>query len=232
MLGQGNFGKEACASLVEAMTNEDKYGGLVVIMAGYQADMQSMLDTNEGLKSRFKRFIDFPDWHPSDCTKFFQSKAHANNFSIENHEQSVAIIEKGFKKLLPLKGWGNARDVARLYESVLENRAQRLSADRTSGVASLEKIFLKEDIALAMDTIVNARMGNGSAPRKASANADPFAELNKLYRMEKVKEKLQQLQNTYIVASHDDEDPPPLGHFGEYFTYLCVWGILLLIYTC
>ena len=59
-LGKGTYGSEACSTLVEAMTNTEKYGGIVIILAGYQSDMQSMLDTNQGLKSRFNRFIEFP----------------------------------------------------------------------------------------------------------------------------------------------------------------------------
>lgn len=213
-LGNGAFGSEACSSLVEAMTNEDKYGGLVIVMAGYHADMQSMLDTNQGLKSRFKRFVNFPDWQPSDCKDYFQSMASRKNFSFEDPEQSMVIVEKGFKKLLPLKGWGNARDVTEFYESVLENRAQRLSRMRADGCdASLDKVLSKDDIASAMEAMVNARMGAGGAVRKSDTNQDPFAELDKLYRMDKVKQKLQQLQNAYIVASQDGEDPPPLGHF-------------------
>ncbi len=109
-----------------------------------------------------------------------------------------------------------------LYESVSEYRAQRLHKDRAHGnETSLEKIYLKEDISIAMDAMISARMGTGGAQRKAGggggggggAHADPFAELNGLYRMDKVKEKLQQLQNTYIIANRDGEDPPPLGHF-------------------
>ncbi|KAL3783915.1 hypothetical protein ACHAW5_011038 [Stephanodiscus triporus] len=213
-LGKGAYGSEACAALVEAMTNDNKYGGLVIIIAGYHANIQSMLDTNQGLKSRFNRFIDFPDWHSSDCTKFFQSKICANNISLEEPEQSMAIIEKGFKTLLPLEGWGNARDVTKFYESVSEYRAQRLHEDRALGnEESLGKIYLKKDITLAFDAMISARMGTGGARMKADARGDPFAELNKLYRMEKVKEKLQQLQDTYIIANQDGEDPPPLGHF-------------------
>ena len=117
--------------------------------------------------------------------------------------------------MIPLKGWGNARDVTKFYESVSEHRAQRLSAERArDGDVSVERIFLKEDIAASMDSMVSARMGTGGTPRRrADTSADPFSKLNKLYRMERVKEKLQQLQNTYIVATQDGEDSPPLGHF-------------------
>lgn len=128
--------------------------------------------------------------------------ARTNNFVLEEPEQSMPIIEKGFKKLLPLKGWGNARDVSKLYESVCEYRAQRLRNDRAQGNETyLEKICLKEDITMAMDAMISAGMGTGGAHRKADTHADPFAELNQLYRVEKVKGKLQQLQNTYIIAN-------------------------------
>ena len=70
--------------------------------------------------------------------------ARTNNFVLEEPEQSMPIIEKGFKKLLPLKGWGNARDVSKLYESVCEYRAQRLRNDRAQGNETyLEKRAVK-----------------------------------------------------------------------------------------
>ena len=54
---------------------------------------------------------------------------------------------------------------------------------------------------MAMETLINALMGASGAPRKAGANVYPFAEINKLYRMEEMKQKLQQLQNTYVVTN-------------------------------
>ena len=38
------------------------FSGVVIIMAGYPGDMNKMLDTNPGLKSRFTHFIEFEDW--------------------------------------------------------------------------------------------------------------------------------------------------------------------------
>jgi SpoVK/Ycf46/Vps4 family AAA+-type ATPase len=216
-LGKGTFGSEACSTLVEAMTNDAKYGGLVIIMAGYQADIQTMLDTNQGLKSRFNRFIEFPDWEIKDCTAFFCDLAKGRNLSLQNHEYTFSLLHKGFSKLKPLKGWGNARDVVKLFESTLENRAMRLHQERCEDIDDAEgkKIIAESDVCAAIQSMVDARMGSSSTgiKRGDEEDDDPFAELDNLYRMDKVKEKLQQLKNTYLVAQQDGDDPPPLGHF-------------------
>ncbi len=80
-------------------------------------------------------------------------------------------------------------------------------------VHAVEKMFLLNDIRMAMNAMINARMGTGDVHRNADADADPFAQLNQLYGMERVRRKLKQLQNTYIVAKRDGEDQSPLGHF-------------------
>ncbi len=45
---------------------EDRRDDLVVIMAGYQKEMNAMLQVNPGLASRFNRFIDFPDYNANE----------------------------------------------------------------------------------------------------------------------------------------------------------------------
>ena len=213
-LGKGQFGSEACSTLVEAMTNDEKYGGVVIIMAGYQADMQSMLDTNQGLKSRFNRFIEFPDWEVTDCIDYFNVMINERNLTLQSYEQSINLLQKGFSKLKPLKGWGNARDVVKLFQIVLENRAMRLSQECSENDDEvMEKVITESDVSVSIKAMVDARMGSSGTKRQDDPNNDPFAELDKLYRMEEVKNKLQQLQNTYLVAQNDGEDPPPLGHF-------------------
>jgi len=209
-LGQGQFGKEACSALVAAMT-DPRYKSLVIIIAGYHADIAKMLDTNQGLKSRFAHHLEFPDWAPTDCASRFMEKARSCSFSFDDK-----VIEKillhGFEKLLPLKGWGNARDVEKLWTSSSQKRADRMAAggDRQSDERTLEV----EDVSTAMRELVDARMGSTrTAHTENDGSADPFAPLDKLYRMEHVKKKLKQLQNTYAVAKSEDEEQPPLGHF-------------------
>lgn len=51
-------------------------------MAGYPGDMNKMLDTNPGLKSRFTHFIEFEDWSAEDCLHLFRKRAARRKTSI------------------------------------------------------------------------------------------------------------------------------------------------------
>lgn len=51
---------EAIDTLVKYM--EDNRDDLVVILAGYSDEMESMMQSNPGLNTRFPTIIEFPDY--------------------------------------------------------------------------------------------------------------------------------------------------------------------------
>jgi len=61
---KNDFGLVAIDTLLARMENDRDR--LVVIIAGYRADLDKFLDTNQGLRSRFTRTIDFPSYKPSE----------------------------------------------------------------------------------------------------------------------------------------------------------------------
>jgi len=164
-----------------------------------------MLNANAGLKSRFTNYFDFPDWETEDCVSFFQMCADKEKF-----ELGGGVLEKlqdGCRVLRSLKGWGNGRDVKRLWSEAKDQRAERVY-DLDS--AELEKVLDVDDLEDAINSMIQARIPGASLPDK---NADPLAELDGLYRMETVKAKLERMQKSWTVARREGDEEPNLGHF-------------------
>ena len=147
------------------MTSPD-YKGLVIIIAGYPKDIDTMLDRNAGFKSRFTRFFDFHDWLASDALAYFLNQTAKENFELS--EEVHVEIKDGFEELRSLPGFGNGRDVKKVFNDVKTHRASRvINAPET------EKSIVASDIQLAFrDNLKNRQVVSG--PSMTSFSERPF----------------------------------------------------------
>lgn len=123
--GQGDYGKEAIATLIKRM--EDDRARLVVILAGYGSNMKEFLKSNIGLQSRFSRYIDFPDYSADELFEIFMLSAAKYEYKLtEAAQQQLRTI---FIKALNEKdaSFGNGRFVRNLFEKTIERQANRLA---------------------------------------------------------------------------------------------------------
>lgn len=123
--GQDSFGQEAIDTLLKRM--EDKRDSLVVIVAGYEEEMQRFIESNPGFKSRFNKYISFDDYKPEELIEIFVSIVKKNKY-IAN-EELILLLHSKFSDLYNArtKSFGNGRVVRNLFEKIVENQSNRLA---------------------------------------------------------------------------------------------------------
>lgn len=136
--GSSDFGPEAIATLIKMM--EDHRDRLVVIIAGYAEEIEELLNSNPGLKSRFKTKIDFPDYSAEELRDIFMQFCSDKNYLLTKEAKEKAAHL--FTKMAASKSeqFGNGRSVRNMFDRCVLNHARRLSARVTPSRKDLQTV--------------------------------------------------------------------------------------------
>ena len=140
--GEGDFGQEAIDTILKYM--EDCRDEFIVIVAGYPDLMEEFLDSNPGLRSRFNKFIHFPDYTPEELEAIFESTAAKNGYSIAEDVGTWLIGYYTAKLALHEPNFANARDVRNLFEKAVTRQAGRLADKKDVTKEELEVLTLAD----------------------------------------------------------------------------------------
>lgn len=122
--GSGDAGAEASGVLLKAM--EDKRTDFVVIMAGYEDNMNRLLASNEGFSSRIKYKIYFDDFTVEELVQIFkglmkQQVVDGEHYKIE--KSALTLITSHFEKERRVSGFGNARVIRNTWDGLMDIHA-------------------------------------------------------------------------------------------------------------
>ncbi|MFI6864181.1 AAA family ATPase [Streptomyces sp. NPDC050421] len=161
--GGDAFGKEALQVLLKRA--EDDRDRLVVVLAGYRAEMTELLQTNPGLISRFTTRVDFPSYSADELVLIARSvlAAHGDEpdaGALQALESLCsAIVDGGMADTV-----GNARFARELCQKASAHRDLRLYATHAESTPTRAEMVtvLAEDVAAAHEELMESHGGGSS----------------------------------------------------------------------
>ncbi len=210
-----DFGREVIEILVKEMSNGD--GDLAVIVAGYPKEMKYFIDSNPGLKSRFKLYFDFTDYLPQELSVIADYAAREKHIKLSDAAK-VKIDEKIVNAFRTRdKTFGNARFVFDLIEQAKMNLGLRIMEAKHPEQIPTEElaIVLAQDID-KISTTTNRILPN--IPVDAGLLNSSLAELDSLIGMPEIKARIHELVR--LVQFYKETGKNALNTFSLHTVFL------------
>ncbi|MDI5943386.1 AAA family ATPase, partial [Micromonospora sp. DH15] len=143
--GSGHdFGREAIDTLVKLM--EDHRDEVVVIVAGYEAEIEQFLAANAGLASRFSRRIHFAPYTADELVAIFEGIARAGGYDCPG--DTLTALRRHFEQVPHGRAFGNGRYARQVLDEAVTRQAGRLRGLTGPTVADL-RTLRAEDVTPA-----------------------------------------------------------------------------------
>ncbi len=160
-------------ALKTAKKIEEAKGGVLFIDEAYAL-------ANPGLKSRFNKYIEFPDYTIDELMGIFEMNCKKYDYEAEEDvlSQIRAMIVQ--RKLGSLENFANAREVRNLFEEIITNQARRVAAMESPSHEDMKKILIEDLVETAEEdaektarkTAGTETEGNGPESGEAEEPAD------------------------------------------------------------
>ena len=206
------FGTEAVQALLKRA--EDNREDLIIILAGYEKQMEGFLASNPGLASRFATRLKFPSYSPPEMLALAESALDRRGEALDPDARPVlwrTFEEVGRRRIADELGNG------RFVRSLLEKAGQARDVRVMTGPAEPGREDLitirATDLQQAYAELTSRLRGYEDTPTVEGA----IAELDELIGLEPVKAQVRaiaaQLRVAKLRDTHGLTSQPPARHF-------------------
>lgn len=165
-LSDNRFGQEAVAEMMNLLTQDKYRNKIIVILAGYDKDMNRLLSINPGFGSRFSEVLQFDHLAPEQCFRLLVRCLQEQKLDTSTIKDPADTDLLGlFQGLTTLPGWGNARDVQTIARSIFGSIMK--SKTRPPSLVVTDQIIQSE-----MDHMLSERKGRASDAENLSQTYD------------------------------------------------------------
>ncbi|MGP4023736.1 AAA family ATPase [Actinomadura sp. 3N407] len=212
------FGDEAVQTLLKRA--EDDRDNLVIILAGYDAQMAEFLDSNPGLASRFGTRVHFPSYRPSELLRIadYHTGLREDRLDPEARQRLAVRFEEVERRGI-VDELGNGRFVRTLTEAAARARDVRVvdavsASEGPSNPSADDLVTLRaEDVETAYAEVTERYRGYAETPTLDEA----LGSLDAMIGLEPVKRQVREIAAQLQVARmrHDQGlvTRPPTRHF-------------------
>jgi SpoVK/Ycf46/Vps4 family AAA+-type ATPase len=185
-----DFGKEVIEILLKEMS--DGKGDIAIIAAGYPKEMNTFVDSNPGLKSRFSQYFHFEDYMPDELYQIALYAAGQKQLTIAPDAQFYLQeqLTEAYRKRD--SSFGNARFVNAVIEEGKQDMGLRLMKSPDMNALT------KEDLStITLADLKNVFVSTEKRKLKLSVNEKELGlaleELNTLVGMDNIKQDVNEL---------------------------------------
>jgi SpoVK/Ycf46/Vps4 family AAA+-type ATPase len=206
------FGSEAVQALLTRA--EDDRDNLIIILAGYERQMESFLGSNPGLTSRFAVRVKFPGYTPAELLALADLAIERRSELLDPDARPVLwrlFEDVGRRRIID--ELGNGRFVRSLLEKAGQARDVRVMAGEAEPSPADLVTLRAGDLERAFGELTTRFRGYSETPTLESA----LAELDALIGLEPVKRQVHEIAAQLRVArlrdAHGLASQPPARHF-------------------
>jgi SpoVK/Ycf46/Vps4 family AAA+-type ATPase len=211
--GQGDrFGHEAVQALLKRA--EDNRSELIIILAGYEKQMEGFLASNPGLNSRFGLRVKFPGYAPDELMALAELYLEQRGEALDPDARPALwrmMEDVGRRRLAD--ELGNGRFVRNLLEKAGRARDVRVMGDGAEPSPAELVTLEAADLQRAGSELTARFRGYSEVPTLESA----LAELDELVGLEPVKRQVHEIAAQLRVARLRERQglshQPPARHF-------------------
>ena len=198
-----DFGREVIEILVKEMSNGP--GDMAVIVAGYPKEMNHFMNSNPGLKSRFKLHFEFSDYLPQELSEIarFACKEKGVHLTTEAYQKIDQIIIDAYRTRD--RTFGNARFVYDLIEKAKINLGLRVMNAENPRILPNDELALVE-LGDVEKIDLKKKRDLPSIPVDVGLLEKAMDELNHLIGMENIKQQINEMVELVRFYRHTGKD--------------------------
>ena len=140
-----DYGQEAIEILLQVMENQRD--DLVVILAGYKSKMDRFFQSNPGMRSRIAHHIDFPDYNEDELLAIAELMLAQMNYRFS--PEAKETFREYIRRRMAMPHFANARSIRNALDRARLRQANRLFAQRSSGLSKEDLITITPEDILA-----------------------------------------------------------------------------------